>query len=158
MSFRGHPSSISVIGPGSTPACRVRRLVTQRYDVDGLLRAAATMPGPAEPVSTVPVDTALVPHPWRPTHGEDEVREVTRGRMPRCPDAAAYQPWSPVAQEAWPDAITTRILASLSPTGLLAKPRGVVPWKLHLAGHGRLGTNCATLQSCEIEPMTHAPG
>jgi hypothetical protein len=74
--------------------------VTQRQEVAGLLLGAASVRGHSELVAALRVQGALIPQPWKPSRVDNEVGEVTQGGMPPYPEGAAYQPWSPSAQDA----------------------------------------------------------
>lgn len=80
--------------------------VTQRQEVVGLLLGAASDRGHHELVTALRGHSALRPIPWKPSRVETEVGEVTQGGMPPYPEGAAYQPWSPSAQDAWADKIS----------------------------------------------------
>jgi hypothetical protein len=80
--------------------------VTRRQEVAGLLLGAATVRGHFELAATLRRHPALVPRPWKPSRAETEVGEVTQGGMPPYPDGAAYQPWSPSAQDAWAERVS----------------------------------------------------
>lgn len=93
--------------------------VTQRQEVAGLLLGAATVCGHHDLVTALRGHSALQPIPWKPSRTETEAGQVTQGGVPPYPDWAAYQPWSPSAQDAWADrvgaAMQEHITAAMGP-------------------------------------------